>query len=251
MKYLNKRNIKKFLSIGILFLVSVIFGGCGASMKGVRVDKSFTYQSVVSSQMVVGGVTSVISDIQLDESNMLSNLLKTYFLERRENYKLMPTGVVSNKLGEKPYKDLLEEYKNNGALSEKSINVLREKTNGVKYIAFVRIESDDITKSRNEIKVKKSADQMESKVTRSVSVSMTIYDINSNIIAWSGTGSTSKTNTSKYDIETDNALVALVKVAAGTKEKSIDEKYPFPQEPNLKDVLERIFDTFADNMPEE
>ena len=91
-------------------------------------------------------------------------------------------------------------------------------------------------------------DKIITRATRSISARLDIYDISSEISAWSGSLRLTRSNENEY--EKPSGLAQLVQAVAG-EPQSDAERFPFPDPPTTEQVLEVVFRGFAVNMPEE
>lgn len=244
---------KLSLSTMLILFASSLTIGCATKALGVKADSSFTFSAITDGKMAVGGVVSLSASSEGDETSF-ANLLRTQLLEQREQYTVNPAGAVANKVGNDEYKKMLDNYRNNGALSDAEIKTLGSKLQGTRYVIFSRIESDDTTRNRSENVTKDkngktTGRKIKSETKRDVMASFNVYDLSKGTSAWSGTMKTSDKKNKTYDVSSLDTIVDLVSVVKNGQAKSSDDKYPFPEPPALNDLLSDIFKGFAKELP--
>lgn len=230
---------------GGLFLVAIILSACAPKISGLRVDPSFTYPSILDGNMVVVGVTSIVHGLSDPQQNIYANMLRTALIEERERFNVLPPGSVIGLFGQAAHKQLMEEYKITGVVSGERLKELKAKIQSVKYVVFARIENDTTANTRIE---DDENEKIITRATRSISARLDIYDISSEISAWSGSLRLTRSNENEY--EKPSGLAQLVQAVAG-EPQSDAERFPFPDPPTTEQVLEVVFRGFAVNMPEE
>lgn len=245
-------------------LAAVILGGlivasCATHVEGLKTDPSFTYAAVVSNNLMVGGVTSALTTLPPAERNRSGGILRREFLDEREDIRVLPAGTLAQSLGTDAYNALLDDYRLYGQLSETRLGDLRNKVKDARYLIFARIESDEIENERTESSVyDKKGKVVEDKkkiklcTKRTVSASMNIYDLTTGIQAWSGTvekydSRSREFETSEYEWTADLAEVIMEGVTGEDIERS---KPGFPAPPSMDKMMARVFEGFAENLPE-
>ena len=244
---------KLSLSTVLILLVSALFTGCATKALGVKADSSFTFSAITDGKMAVGGVVSLSTSNDGDETSF-ANLLRTQLLEYREKYTVNPAGAVANKVGNDEYKKILDNYRNNGVLSDAEIKTIGSKLQGTRYVIFARIESDDTTRNRSENLTKDKNGKVVSRkinaeTKRDVMASFNVYDLNKGVPAWSGTMKTSDKKSKSYDVSGVDTIIDIVNVVKNGQAKSASDKYPFPEPAPINDLLADIFKGFAKELP--
>ena len=87
-------------------LFVIVAGGC-ATVKRLRIDPSFTYQSLSTGGVVVGGVTSLVGEGGVTQVWM-TNLLRRSIIEERPDIVVQPFVVFRRALGQVAYGELLD-----------------------------------------------------------------------------------------------------------------------------------------------
>ncbi len=96
-------------------LFVIVAGGC-ATVKRLRIDPSFTYQSLSTGGVVVGGVTSLVGEGGVTQVWM-TNLLRRSIIEERPDIVVQPFVVFRRALGQVAYRELLAYYRFTGEIS--------------------------------------------------------------------------------------------------------------------------------------
>ncbi len=96
-------------------LFVIVAGGC-ATVKRLRIDPSFTYQSLSTGGVVVGGVTSLVGEGGVTQVWM-TNLLRRSIIEERPDIVVQPFVVFRRALGQVAYGELLAYYRFTGEIS--------------------------------------------------------------------------------------------------------------------------------------
>ena len=247
--YIGKVNI-----INILMFSVLVLAGCAAPMTGGSVDPSFVHQSILDGRMAVIGVVSSEQDLTVKERNDYASVLRTNFLQYRKEFSVIPSGDLVNKLGKEMYGQILGNYKETGALSTGHLQTIKD-TTVVKYAVLARIESDKTEGERRSSMSRKG--MIEAISTRTMTVSMTIYDLDQVRSVFSGNLEHYYSETEyhdKYVPQNDFAsgLAGIINPAKGKTPEAApteDELYPYPFIDPKKQILEFVFSDFAKNLP--
>jgi len=229
----------------------IILPACQTKVIGLVKDPSFTYEAITAGKMAIGGVTSALGSMSDAERNHYSDVMRMMLLMEQETLIIFPAGIVAHFLGHADYRNMLDEYRNYGRLSDMMKQKLITNFKEAQYIVFARIERDYISKNRIDVMEDEYGKELENKktimeVTRSTDVSFNIYDLRTGAIVWSGTleGYSSRKNEYIDKKKSKFFLIALI--------DCILESRPEYPEPSSLDVLLRlIFTSFAKNLPKE
>ena len=244
------KQISKILVMGTLFT------SC-ASIDGLEVDKSFTYQSLGQRGLIISEVMSPDS-IKLDDvnQNQLKGLLESEVRDEREDFQL---AHAESKL----FNDtVLQEFKQTGGLSSKTLKLLPKLRN---YVAYGIVSNDSTSQQEKEEKDDK--DNIVSYIystSRQMTVSFKVYDLESSKLVWSGDVNKSLNESKKYNkkehrrllasnntVDTINAIGGLAGALTGKKQDDpiLDNYTLHPKAPSQRDTLKDLFEDFADSLP--
>ena len=248
----------RLLIIGA-FVSALGLAGCATKVTGLKQSESFQYQNVLNGKIAVGGVVSAIDELKTKQQMTYGNILKRQILEERKDFNVASPGLVRRKVGKTAYKNMLVELQDNGSLSPNTIANLKEKVPGKRYIVFARIESNDTDKNRQQIeKTDKEGNgtgayRITTSARRTIIAQMQIVDLLEKNLAWSGSVTKTLSNASNFDKRRESGIVSLVKAIKGDGENAdkLDKMYPYPALPKTKAVLAKVFNGFAENLPEE
>jgi len=252
--------IKIFLLLSLIFFV--ICNGCATipEIVNLQQDESFTHDEIVTGKMVVGGVVSIVNDLDESESGKYADMLSDSFLSVRKEFVILPVEEVVQRLGKELYQKILYDYKYTGELNLDFLKKLESCQTAFRYLLLVRIIENEVSKRtekrpRPEIPPKTDwrGNPIVKKIDvvliakRRIRVSLDIYDLKKRILGWSGIIIESKSKErSPYYEEKDEDIVksfALIPVRAFL-EVTIQ-----PSAPSTGKLLHKIFKAFAQNMP--
>lgn len=253
---MNRVHWQMYLGLLAVIWGSVISSSCATRVKGLYCDPGFTYPAVVSGRMVVGGVTSALNPLPPATRNLYGNILSREFLDEQENFRILPSSRLASLIGSENLNRLLDEYRVYGQLSDAWLQELRPAVREARYLMLARIEKDDIQNERSDETVyDKDGKSVEDrrkitlKTERTVGASLGIYDLDRGIEVWRGTVEKSATRKTNYETNEWGDLASVVVDAVLDKDvRSSRTDYPTPV--SLDDLLNRIFEGFAENMPE-
>lgn len=240
--------------IPFLFLLA----SCATKVVGLQQSEDFNYPNLQAGKLIIAGVTSSVDEISMRENLAFSNLMKTHITEERSDVPILPAGALLKKLGKKDYAALIEDYSLTGNVGEKNIALIKTKMRLARFVTFVKIESNEELTNHDEVPAEDSQGKeisgktkITAMVERKINAAIQIVDLAKSNIAWSGS---IEKSIKKYNYHTQNkesGLITLVKAVKGTKEESIEKKFPAPKAPTTKEVLAQIFSAFANNLPEQ
>ena len=249
--------MKKMLGMSVCILV--IASGCSffhalsrPKLIGLTQDPSFTFESIQTGKMAIGGIVSVAFNDEMNDSlqDVLSYRLLSQLREQRESYAILPVSELINNLGGAPYDSLLEAYRNNDGLDERSLESLSEFTEA-RYLIFARIQTNFVSRIRVNVRQEDNEDdKIRSDATRKVRILMHIYDCQKKILAWSGAIVKSKTHQKDYEKQEKSTLFQVIDVVLGDDETE-DDLYPYPDTPSLDEIATAIFKGFGQHLPDD
>jgi len=253
---------KTFCVLSIFVLSGLVLSGCAAKPKiiNLKQDESFTHDEIVNATMGVGGVVSIVNDLDESVSSKYAGILKESFLSVRKEFVILPVEDVVQWIGNDNYQTILDDYQYTGKLNLDFLKKLESSQTAFRYLLLVRIIENEVTETREKVPrpeippqwdkkgnpiVKKIA--VESIATRRIRVSLDIYDLKKGIPVFSGiiNESKSKERTAYFE-EKDEGIgrtFALIPVRAFL------EVTLKPSVPRTEELLHKIFKAFAQYIP--
>ena len=250
----------------ILLLLSLIFvvicNGCATmpEIVNLKQDESFTHDEIVSGKMVVGGVVSIVNDLDESESIRYATMLRESFLTVRKEFVILPVEEVVQRLGKDLYQKILYDYKYTGELNLYFLKKLESYQTAFRYLLLVRVIENEVSESTEErprSEIPPQTDLLGNPIvekidvvltaTRRIGVSLDVYDLNKKILAWSGiiNESKSKERTAYFEEKDED----IVKSFALIPVRAFLEVTFRPSAPSTDKLLHKIFKAFAQNMP--
>lgn len=230
----------------LLTLCVTVAGGCGTKVIGLRSDPSFTYQTLSSGGITVGGVTSLVGADDLATQQQMANQLRVSILKERSDIAVQPGAELLRALGEEAYDDLLWSYRLSGEIAETWLEQLWLAAAGdVRYVIFARIERDETVRDRVVARDSSDVEVTTFNISRSVGISFLVYDLTlaNGASVWSG--SIDKTEKkSRVHRERGDIFTSVVEAVLGLN------KSGYPSPPEFSKLSREVFEGFADNLPE-
>ena len=262
---LMKIRILKFKTFHVLstFVLSgLVLSGCATipEIINLKQDESFTHDEIVSGMMGVGGVVSVVNDLDESVSSKYAGILKESFLSVRKEFVILPVEDVVQWIGNDNYQTILDDYEFTGKLNLDFLKKLESSQTSFRYLLLVRIIENEVTESREKVPRPEIPPQWDKKgnpivkeiaveliATRRIRVSLDIYDLKKGIPVFSGiiNESKSKERTAYFE-EKDEGIgrtFALIPVRAFL------EVTLKPSVPRTDELLHKIFKAFAQYIP--
>jgi len=226
----------------------------------LKQDESFTHDEIVAGMMGVGGVVSIVNDLDESESSKYAGILKESFLSVRKEFVILPVEEVVQWIGNGHYHTILHDYKYTGKLNLDFLKKFKSSQNPFRYLLLARIIENEITKTREEVPRPEIPPQWDSKgnpivkeiaveltATRRMMVSLDIYDLKKGLPVWSGiiNESKSKQRTAYFEKKDEGIgrTFALIPVRAFL------EVTLQPSIPRTDELLHKIFKAFAQYIP--
>ena len=228
-----------------------------ASVDGLNVDKSFTYQSLGQRGLIVTDVMTG-NNIKLDgiSQPQLKGLLESEVRDERDDFKLSYSDA------EYSNPDVLMEFKSVGDLSPETLASLATTSS---YVAFGVVNNDSVYHDESEEKNEKDKIVSYSYTTyREMTVTFKVYDLEAKKMVWSGDVNKRMNNSKRYSkkdhrrlvasnetADTINAIGGLVGALSGKKKQEplLDNLKLHPSAPSQRDTLKNLFEDFADTLP--
>jgi len=243
-------------------LLVVICNGCATipEIAKLKQDESFTHDEIVTGKMVVGGVVSIVNDLDESESSKYADMLRGSFLPVRKEFVILPVEEVVQRLGKELHQKILYGYKYTGELNLDFLKKLESYQTAFRYILLVRIIENEVSEStekrpRSEIPPKtdwkgnpivKEIDVVLI-AKRRIRVSLDIYDLKKKKLGWSGiiNESKSKERSPYYEEEDEDIVKSFTLIPL----RAFLEVTLQPSAPSTEKLLHKIFKAFAQNMP--
>ena len=211
---------------------------------GLRHDPTFTYQSLDSGRIAVGGVTSIADDAAHSPSARVrsESLLINSLRETHPLLQVASAGAVAVEFGDKAHGELLDRYRRVGELDSASLHEMSARLPKLRYVVFARIDAD-LTDSTETVTVDSSQNEhTELSRSRTLTVAFHVYDMSLRRSVWSGQFTQRKASSNSYD-QPRGLVEALVTAVLG-------DSHEYPAPPAQHKVLRPIFDAFAESLPQ-
>ncbi len=239
-----------------LFVLAALLQGCATKVEGLFVKDDFQAQQIRQGGMIAGGVVAEPGKFDLQLSNTYSNMLVAAFHSEREYIKVVPASQFVAKVGgDKGYASILDQF-SKADLDEATLTKIAARTKDVRYLALAKIDANTTKLGGSETdarEYKNSSGETvrePGKITKTQSrelvVTLTIYDLESHSVAFTGQVHKSRTATKEYEKNLATGIVSLVNAVKG---KSDDQSFPPPEAPATREVLQSVFSGFAENLP--
>ena len=250
-----------FRFVPAFILMLALTSGCATTIRGLKHDPSFTFDSVKASGLYVGGVVSATAELAPGEITTFSSILRSGFLDERKDIYVHDPAAFTSAVGIERRAAMLSEYKNAGVVSTRWLDEIRSKIPAARYVIFARIEDDAVTRERRKEDVynekekdkdkrKLIGQKIKTEATRRMSVSLSIYDITAGAFVWGGSVEKSRSDSRQYETRLDDNTAILLNTINRVLNEE-DKIYPYPPYPAQRDVLSSIFMGFAENLPKQ
>jgi hypothetical protein len=261
----NQSGLFLRLSCLLLSLSLLLAAGCATRVDGLYISENFKPATLKSETMITGGVVDVSVDQSSGraapynrlQSNSYSALMLSEFKDERAELRLKPVDTLIQALGGKSYDQLIEKYTHSG-LDAADLARIAAKVPKGRFLALAKIESnltekDATHQDKYETKddkgrVTKYPESWTKTHKRTLVVSLHIYDLASQDVAFTGQVTQSRENSRTYTVNDVGRVISVVKAIQG---KDPDANYPTPDAPETRQVLMDVMAGFAENFPEE
>ncbi len=240
----------------------LVLSGC-ATIPGIinlKQDESFSHDEIVGGMMGVGGVVSIVNDLDESESSKYADILRDSFLSVRKEFVILPVEEVVQWIGNDHYQTILHDYKYTGELNLDFLKKLEPFQTPFRYLLLVRIIENEVFETKEKYPRPEIPPQWDLKgnpivkeiaveliTTRRIRVSLDIYDLKKGIFVWSGiiNESKSKKRTAYFEEKDEDIgrMFALIPVRAFL------EVTLQPSAPRTDELLHKIFNAFAQYIP--
>ncbi len=179
----------------------LVLSGCATipEIINLKQDESFTHDEIVGGMMGVGGVVSIVNDLDESESSKYAGILRNSFLSVKKEFVILPVEEVLQWIENNHYQTILQDYKYTGELNLDFLKKLESSQTAFRYLLLIRIVENEITETKEKYPrpeippqwdlegnpiVKEIA--VELITTRRIRASLDIYDLKKEIPVWSG-----------------------------------------------------------------
>ncbi len=228
-------------------LCVIVAAGCGGTTKviGLWSDPSFTYQSLSTGRIAVGGVTSLVGKNDRATQYQMTRLLRERILKERPDIGVRPVEVIIHALGGDAYMYLVADYRLRGEITETWLERLSRAAGDVQYAIFARIERYETERFETDEWAERD-DGIEEwttfEISRTVGMSFHIYDLTMGVSVWSAYIVRTWDEKNEYR-EQHNLFWRIVESLLGLNQP----EYPSP--PEFSELSRKVFEVFADNLP--
>ncbi len=235
------------LASGVVLLTAL--GACvRPQIFGLRHDGAFTYRSLDSGGIAVGGVTWIIGDAAPSPATraQFESLLTTSLKEVYPHLAVVSAGAVAAAIGDSLHGELLEGYRRTGELDSAALHEIRARLPQSRYVVFARIEGDNSdsleTVTQDSSQKRSKVEQVVLARSRTLTAGFHVHDGLLVRAVWTAQIMKSDTTSNTY-IEPRGFVASLVTaVIRGS------HKYPTP--PTQTRVLRLLFEDFAESLPQ-
>lgn len=230
-------------------LLLVVGSGCARShVLGLRHDPRFTYGSLDSGSIAVGGVTWVTGDEAPSAAtrSQFESLLATALTDADPRLTVMSAGAVAAALPEGSHGKLLARYRLAGELDSTALYEMSDRLSNVRYVVLARIEGDVTERSetvtRDTLEKKPKYEHVSLAVSRTMTLGFQVYDMSLRLAVWSGRLSRTDDASNNYEDPT-GFLESLVTA-------TLRGPHKYPDAPAQINVLRHVFQDFAESLPQ-
>ena len=255
-------SFRMIVSLLLLSIFFVVCNGCATipEIVNLKQDESFTHNEIVTGKMAVGGVISVVNDLDESKSSKYADMLINSFLSVRKEFVILPVEEVVQRLGKELYQKILYDYKYTGELNLDFLKKLEYCQTAFRYLLLVRIIENEVserTEKRPRSEIPQKTDWRGNPIvkeidvvfiaTRRIRASLDVYDLKKNILVFSGEIDESKSNERSpyYEEKDENILKSFALIPM----RAFLEVTLQPPAPSTDKLLHTIFKAFVQNMP--
>lgn len=259
----TRRAVRIARMVCVLLLPLIV--SCGAQVKSLNTDPSFTAKNFADDGLAILGCTTVVikdSD-DLDLSNQYCGSLRQEILEKQRGVEVKEWESVRQTLGDEKVLECLKEFHDNGTLQPATLQSLkRALAEESRYVLVHRIESDQL-KFHEEEEKSNVEGEMGSVTTgyllgteRIISIAFSVYDLELDKRVCEATIESGKGTRHEIGVGQRGNIGAVVgtvmDVDTDLDDIFNDEENPiskFPSPPDQEDVVKRIYAKFAAQLP--
>jgi hypothetical protein len=245
-------SLRNITSTLLYILISLLLLSCGASHhlrdNVVYIDDDFSYNHLRNNGIIIGGVSSQLINLSVEDRMKYSSLLSNKMLESLKDaydIQLMNTLQFVHEIGKENYLEIMDNYDQEKTIEKETIHLIRDTIPNVKYILFAYIENENIIdKSFDKYIENKDGEkelQTKYKKTYLLAIEFQIYDLLQEKMVWNNLIYNEAKQTETRTTQT------------GCVEGCIDNLFQTilfgePAEIDREEVLAKIFEKFAENL---
>jgi len=251
----DRRSMRSCARFGILVFPWIM--ACALSRGvDVEIDPSLTDERIRNSRIAVGGMTWE-ADSQADQfsSIQLGSLLGSTIAAERPDLSVVSVVEVAEALGPRTHARLLEAQRTGGELDSTLLTELSDRLQGVQFVLFASVESDEIVHADEEIsRVEEregeqcDIEETRKSVSRTMIVGFQMYDIQYKRIVAAGRIDEMREEANEY--ESWNSCSSLLEDLADYVVEETLGIRDRPEAPPLGPMLEGTFRKFARQLPD-
>ena len=250
----------------IVILVSMfVLVACKTPVVGMQQHASFTYETVMQGQVVIGGVVSNVDELTDLDRLRYSDIQSRAFIDEHQGIKIVRVGQLLQAMGAEPYHKWLDRFMVTGVITNSDADIVHQLFPHARYLILSRIESHNISEKHSETETD-VADSEEDRekgefefvrvdvsltTSRQMGVTMMVYDMDQQLLVWSGYISKTESDSNSSSRTFDKHKRWSEELVAAFIDGLIQpDSNSYPAAPPEAEVLEAIFEGFAENMPE-
>ena len=235
---------KKILFALSIIIISLLVCSCGTkhsiSDNIIYKDDSFSNNQLMNGGVVIGGLASREINFSNEERIEYNSHLTAIAIKEFENVRVINTLQLKGKIGKDNYYSIIKEYDIEQMLSNEDMRVINESIPEIEYIIFAYIENEYIS---NESYTESTADDKGKyktvyKTTYSLALEFQIYDLSREQMVWNNIMYNEAVKTQNREEDSFFGVVTGDVMSSAFVE--IDRE----------DVLEEIYEKFADDLTE-
>lgn len=180
--------LKKFTVISSLIIISIILCTCSASHylrdNVAYLDDDFTYNHFRNNGIIIGGVSSQLINLSVEDRMKYSSLLSNKMLESLKDahdIRIMNTLQFVHEIGKENYFEIMDYYDQEKTIGKETIQFIRDSIPNVNYILFAYIENENIIDNSFDQLVKnhEGKDEIETEYQKTylLTIEFYVYDI--------------------------------------------------------------------------
>lgn len=221
----------------------LVLSGCAAfkpyKIKKQVSDPEFTMLEILATGLVLGGITSSIKTLEDEQRAEMTALLENTLLQH-SIYKVNTAIKLSDRLKAREYKKLLAGVRESSGLAVEDATSLKERLYPARYILFVNIIRDDVSKKSSRI-----PNAIKYTTTRETEVSLNIFSLKTQKPAVLANITVSNKKSTK--VEQNRERDPLKSTVQSVLNQLVMGGYPEP--PSIMENLHKVFLGVADQIP--